>query len=276
MLAPGSRELRVLDAAARLSRWGSPAAPGFARGIARHTCFGTEVAEVVEAGVVDGRIRVTRVWCAIDCGLAVNPDIVAAQMESAIVFGISAALDQEITLVDGVVQQGNFDTYPALRMHECPAITVEVLDRTRAIPAAPASPACRRWRRPSPARCSPPPGCGCAACRCSGRGTSGRAGRRRRDDSPAHRARDDRRAGRRHRRHRARRRSGALGRPGRGRRVVTARLVTRRGCRPGLDRAPPARAPSPTSRACCSRRAAATATRPATRRCRPTPGDRTA
>ena len=129
MLPPGSRELRVLDAVARLSRWGGPAAPGFARGIARHTCFGTEVAEVVEAGIVDGRIRVSRVWCAIDCGLAVNPDIVAGQMESAIVFGISAALDQEITLVDGVVQQGNFDTFPALRMHECPAITVEVLSR---------------------------------------------------------------------------------------------------------------------------------------------------
>ena len=130
MLPAGSRELRVLDAAARLSRWGSPAAPGFGRGIARHTCFGTEVAEVVEAGVVDGRIRVSRVWCAVDCGLAVNPDIVAAQMESAIVFGISAALDQEITLEDGVVQQGNFDTYPALRMHECPAIEVEVLKRS--------------------------------------------------------------------------------------------------------------------------------------------------
>jgi isoquinoline 1-oxidoreductase beta subunit len=119
----------VLDAVARLSRWGSRPAPGFGRGIARHTAFGSEVAEVVEAGVVDGRIRVTRVWCALDCGLVVNPDIARAQMESAIVFGMSAALDQEITLVDGVVQQGNFDTFPALRMHECPEIVVQVLDR---------------------------------------------------------------------------------------------------------------------------------------------------
>ncbi|HWM88188.1 MAG TPA: molybdopterin cofactor-binding domain-containing protein [Kofleriaceae bacterium] len=129
MLADGSREQRVLDAVAALSDWPAPAAPGFARGIARHTSFGTEVAQVVEAGVVGGRIRVTRVWCAVDCGQVINPDIAVAQMESAIVYGISAALDQEITLVDGVVQQGNFDTYPALRMHECPEITVRVLDR---------------------------------------------------------------------------------------------------------------------------------------------------
>jgi isoquinoline 1-oxidoreductase subunit beta len=129
MLASGSRELRVLDAVARLAAWGRPAATGYGRGIARHTAFGSEVAQVIEAGVVDGRIRVSRVWCAVDCGLAVNPDIVAAQMESAIVFGLSAAIDQEITMVDGAVQQGNFDTFPALRMHECPAITVEVLDR---------------------------------------------------------------------------------------------------------------------------------------------------
>lgn len=127
MLKKDSRELRVLDAVAELSGWGDAAAPGFARGIVRHTAFGTEVAEVAEAGVVDGRIRVTRVWCAVDCGIAVNPDVVAAQMEGGIIFGLSAALDQEITWVDGVVQQKNYDSYPTLRMFECPEVIVKVM-----------------------------------------------------------------------------------------------------------------------------------------------------
>ena len=68
------------------------------------------------------------VLCVIDCGIAVNPDGVRAQMESAVVFGLSAALDQEITLADGVIQQDNFDSYRALRMAECPEIVVKILD----------------------------------------------------------------------------------------------------------------------------------------------------
>lgn len=126
LLDPGSRELAVLDAVARLARWGTAPAPGFARGIARHTSFGTEVAQVAEAGVVDGRLRVTRVWCAVDCGIVVNPDVVVAQMEGGIIFGLSAALDQAITVVDGVVEQHNYDSFPALRMFECPEIVVDV------------------------------------------------------------------------------------------------------------------------------------------------------
>ncbi|MGE3768608.1 MAG: molybdopterin cofactor-binding domain-containing protein, partial [Kofleriaceae bacterium] len=77
--------------------------------------------------IVDGRIRVKKVFCAVDCGIAVNPDIVKAQMEGAIIFGLSAALDQEITIVDGVVQQTNYDTYPLLRMYEAPEIVVEIV-----------------------------------------------------------------------------------------------------------------------------------------------------
>jgi isoquinoline 1-oxidoreductase beta subunit len=91
-LAPGSRELRVLDAVMKLAS-GTPVAPGHARGIARHTCFGSECAEVAEVTIVDGRIRVTRVWCAVECGIVVNPDIVRAQLEGAIIFGLSAALE---------------------------------------------------------------------------------------------------------------------------------------------------------------------------------------
>jgi isoquinoline 1-oxidoreductase beta subunit len=67
------------------------------------------------------------VYCVVDCGTAINPDLVRAQMEGAIIYGLSAALDQQITLVDGVVQQRNFDGFPALRMHECPEIVVEIM-----------------------------------------------------------------------------------------------------------------------------------------------------
>jgi CO/xanthine dehydrogenase Mo-binding subunit len=113
-----------------MSKWGEQK-PGIGRGIARHFSFDTEVAEVADVEIVNGRIKVRRVWAAVDCGIAVNPDIVRAQVEGAIIFGLSAALEQEITIVKGVVQQTNFDTFPLLRMHECPEITVEILDIDR-------------------------------------------------------------------------------------------------------------------------------------------------
>ena len=75
-----------------------------------------------------GGDKVRRVYCVVDCGIAVNPDVVRAQMEGGIIFGLSAALDQEITLVDGVVQQTNYDTFPLLRMFETPEIIVQILD----------------------------------------------------------------------------------------------------------------------------------------------------
>jgi isoquinoline 1-oxidoreductase beta subunit len=127
LLPPRSREVRVLDAVAKLSNWGSPLRGGLARGLARHRSFDTEVAQVAEVEIVDDRIKVRRVHCVVDCGVAVNPDIVRAQMEGAIIFGLSAALDQEITLVDGVVQQRNYDTFPLLRMFEAPEIVVEII-----------------------------------------------------------------------------------------------------------------------------------------------------
>lgn len=128
LLAKRPRALRVLEAAAELGGWGAALPAGYGRGIAVHESFGSFCAEVVEAGVVDGRIHVRRVACAIDCGVVINPDIVTAQMESAIIYGLSAALKQQITFVDGKVQQGNFDSYPALRMSECPDIEVRIMD----------------------------------------------------------------------------------------------------------------------------------------------------
>lgn len=124
------RHLAVLREAARLGQWGAPIEAGWGRGVAVHKSFGTIVAHVIEAGIVEGRIRVRRVSSAIDCGLAITPDMVRAQVESAVIYGLSAAIDQEITLSRGEVQQGNFDTYPALRMFEAPEITVSIIPST--------------------------------------------------------------------------------------------------------------------------------------------------
>ncbi|MEL7304447.1 MAG: molybdopterin cofactor-binding domain-containing protein [Myxococcota bacterium] len=128
LLTDGSRERRVLDAVAEISRWDESAEPGFAKGLARHTSFGSEVAQVAEVGVVDDMITVRRVFCVIDCGLAINPDVVKAQMEGSIIFGLSAALQEQIEIRDGEVQQSNFHNYPVLRMHQAPEIHVRILE----------------------------------------------------------------------------------------------------------------------------------------------------
>jgi isoquinoline 1-oxidoreductase subunit beta len=98
--------------------------------MARHYAFDTDVGEVADVEIVNGRIRVRRVFCVVECGLAINPDIVTAQMEGGIIFGLSAALDQQLTIVDGVVQETNFDTFPVLRMVEAPEIIVQILEST--------------------------------------------------------------------------------------------------------------------------------------------------
>jgi CO/xanthine dehydrogenase Mo-binding subunit len=127
LLPPNSKQTRVLDRLEKLSNWGAPPERGVARGLARHFAFDTEVAQVADVALVGNRIRVKRVYCVVDCGTVINPDIVKAQLEGAIIFGLSAALDQEITLKDGVVQQRNYDTYPLLRMFEVPEIIVELM-----------------------------------------------------------------------------------------------------------------------------------------------------
>ncbi len=152
-----SRPTRAGPACSTRSRPSASGAPrrrkGIGRGLARHFSFESEVAEVAEVEIVDGRIKVRRVYCVVDCGLVVNPDIVRAQMEGGIIFGLSAALDQEITLVDGVVQQTNYDTFPSLRMFEARRSSCRSSTMT-ATPPASASPACRRSRPPWPTRCS--------------------------------------------------------------------------------------------------------------------------
>jgi isoquinoline 1-oxidoreductase beta subunit len=122
------RERAVLDLAADKAGWGMPLPEGQGRGIAFHSTWGlTHVAQVAEVSVADdGAIRVQRIVCAIDCGIVVNPDMVAAQMEGGIVFGLSA-LKGEIVVENGRVRQSNFHDYPILRLDEMPQIEVYIV-----------------------------------------------------------------------------------------------------------------------------------------------------
>ena len=112
---------------------GTPLAAGRARGIAVHKSFESFVAEVAEVSVSPaGDVRVHRVVCAVDCGMYVNPDTIEAQMQSAIVYGLTAALKGAITIDRGRVQQGNFHDYPMLRMDEMPVVEVHIVPSTEA------------------------------------------------------------------------------------------------------------------------------------------------
>ena len=128
LLKDKPRHLAVLNKAAELAAYGQPLAKGRAHGVALQESFGSIVAQVAEVSVESGKVRVHRVCCAIDCGFAINPDQVIAQVQSAVVYGLSAALYGEITLQDGRVQQGNFDTYPVVRMNDAPAIDVAIVN----------------------------------------------------------------------------------------------------------------------------------------------------
>lgn len=128
LLATQPRMSGVLRLVAEKAGWGKPLPQGRGRGIATHFSFDSYVAQVVEASVEkDGTVRVHRVVCAVDCGRTVNPDIVKAQMEGGIIFGLTAALKTEITLENGRVQQHNFHDYPMLRMFESPEIEVHIV-----------------------------------------------------------------------------------------------------------------------------------------------------
>jgi isoquinoline 1-oxidoreductase beta subunit len=127
LLQKHARHLGVLELAAEKAGWNSALPAGRARGIAVHESFGSYAAQVAEISVVDGAIRVHRVVCAIDCGVAVNPAGITAQMESGIVFGLSAALYGKVELRKGRVQQSNYHDYRVLRMNEMPQIEVHIV-----------------------------------------------------------------------------------------------------------------------------------------------------
>jgi isoquinoline 1-oxidoreductase beta subunit len=125
-----TRLRRVLDLAAEKAKWGSALPAGRGRGIAGVFGWGSYVAYVAEVSLNSGAARVERVVAAVDCGQVVNPDMVAAQVEGGIVFGLSAALRGEITVERGRVQQSNFDNYPVLRISEMPQVEVHLAPST--------------------------------------------------------------------------------------------------------------------------------------------------
>jgi isoquinoline 1-oxidoreductase beta subunit len=128
LLDKSPRAKAVLELAAEKAGWGQPLSERVGRGVSVQFVFGTYLAQVAEVEVSkEGAVRVRRVVCAVDCGVAVNPNIVRAQIEGAIIFGVTAALYGEITLKDGRVEQANFDTYQMLRINEAPAIEVYIV-----------------------------------------------------------------------------------------------------------------------------------------------------
>lgn len=131
LLEPGSRHAGVLKLAAEKAGWGSKLPARSGRGIAVAESFGSYVAQVADVTVgKDGKVKVDRVICAVDCGQVVSPDTVAAQMESSIVYGLTAALYGEITFKDGRVVQKNFNDYKPLRINEMPKVEVHILPST--------------------------------------------------------------------------------------------------------------------------------------------------
>jgi isoquinoline 1-oxidoreductase beta subunit len=127
LLAKSPRMLAVLELAAEKASWGKPLPAGRARGIAVVNNIGSFNAQVAEVSVDKGKLRVHHVVCAIDCGQVVNPAIVEQQIQSGIVYGLSAALKGAITIDKGRVQQGNFDKYDVLRIDEMPVVEVHIV-----------------------------------------------------------------------------------------------------------------------------------------------------
>ncbi len=127
------RRLRgVLELVAEKSGWDTPLPAGRGRGVAVHKSFGSYVAQVVEVSDIDGAIRIDRVVCAVDCGVAVNPDVIKAQMEGGIGFGIGHVMRDKITMTEGVVDQANFPDFEPLRMPDIGVIEVHIVPSTEA------------------------------------------------------------------------------------------------------------------------------------------------
>lgn len=131
-LANNSRERSVLEAVAAKAKWDEPLPLGRFRGVAVHKSFGTVVGMVIEITATGpANIKVERVVAAVDCGIAINPDVIRAQIEGGVGFGLGAILHSQITLTKGIVDQGNFDSYQVLRFDEMPIVEVHILPSTR-------------------------------------------------------------------------------------------------------------------------------------------------
>ncbi|XXX72161.1 xanthine dehydrogenase family protein molybdopterin-binding subunit [Sorangium sp. So ce134] len=121
------RHANALKVAAEKAGWGTAPAPGRARGLAMHESFGSIIAEVAEVSIEQGRIRVHSVTCSVDCGTAVNPLGIEAQVQGSVVFGLTAALYGKLNIVEGQVQESNFHDYPMLRMVDMPRVAVHII-----------------------------------------------------------------------------------------------------------------------------------------------------
>lgn len=132
LLADAPRHLAVLDRCAQEAGWQTPLPAGHARGIALHASFGSVVAQVVEVSLLQGRPKVHRVCCAIDCGQVVHPDIVKQQMEGSVIFALTAALYGQVAVRDGAVQLANFPTQRLATMTEAPRVETHIVRSTRA------------------------------------------------------------------------------------------------------------------------------------------------
>jgi len=130
LLQKHPRHLGVLNLAAEKAGWGRALPSGRARGVAVHESFGSFISQVAEVSMQGGRIRVHQVTCAIDCGIAVNPEGITAQMESGIAYGLGAALHSALHLKNGRVQESNFHNYRVLRLSEMPVVEVHIVPST--------------------------------------------------------------------------------------------------------------------------------------------------
>jgi isoquinoline 1-oxidoreductase subunit beta len=132
LLEEEPRHRAVLDLVAEKSGWGQPLPAGHARGIAVMEAFGTIVGQVAEVSVANGAVRIHKIWCAVDTGWVIDPDTIKAQMEGGTVYGLSAALNGEITIQNGRVVQRHFADYPVMRHSEMPQIEVYIVPSTEA------------------------------------------------------------------------------------------------------------------------------------------------
>jgi isoquinoline 1-oxidoreductase beta subunit len=128
-LMQDERSMNVIRIAAERANWGAPVPEGTGRGFAFTEAFGGRVAQIVDVSRdASGRIKVNKVFAVVDCGRAINPHIVEAQVESAIMYGLSAALYDEIRIENGVVETANFHNYPVIRMHQAPEFDVHIVE----------------------------------------------------------------------------------------------------------------------------------------------------
>jgi isoquinoline 1-oxidoreductase beta subunit len=135
LLQEHPRHLAVLNLAAEKAAWGKEMPQGVFRGVALHESFGTVVAEIADIRMDDkGGFKVERVVCAVDCGTAINPDQVRAQMEGGIGFGLGSVLHEELTLTKGAVDQSNYDAYLPLRIDEMPTVETHIVP-SEAVPS---------------------------------------------------------------------------------------------------------------------------------------------